>query len=236
MGLVTSVCRSVAAGSAVACRFPRSGLYAINREQDAGESLEQAVLRAVRGGLAAFQYRRKSHPADTASEREAAGLLAICHRHRVPLIVNDDVALAKRIGADGVHVGRHDLSPAEARAVLGQGAIIGVSCYDSVSLAQSAERAGADYVAFGRFFPSRTKPLATPARPDVLTEARRLLAVPIVAIGGINAENGGILLEAGAGLLAVVDAVFGAADPESAVRAFDRLFAGSGRSTKTVKR
>lgn len=211
--------------SAQICRFPRRGLYAINRDQDAGEALEQVLLRAIQGGgVAVFQYRRKS--VSKGGEREAASLLAHCRRQGIPLIVNDDVELAGRIGADGVHLGRDDVSVTDARAALGRDAIVGVSCYNSVARAQSAERAGADYVAFGRFFPSRTKPLATPADPGVLTEAKRVLAIPIVAIGGITLENGASLLEAGADVLAVVDAVFGAADPESAVRAFAELFAG----------
>lgn len=210
--------------TAVAGRFPSSGLYAINREQDFGPGLEQALIRAARGGVAVFQYRRKIGPSGIGRETEAAGLLEICRRFGIPMIVNDDAALARQLGADGVHLGREDGSPQEARAVLGQDAVIGVSCYDSVPRALEAERAGADYVAFGRFFPSRTKPLASSARLETLTEARRLLTVPIVAIGGITPENGASLLEAGADLLAVVDALFGAPDPGIAAAAFRLLF------------
>lgn len=209
-------------------RFPRGGLYAINRDEDSGDRLERALEKAIRGGLAVFQYRRKSGPRE-GREHEAARLLQICRRSGIPLIVNDDVELARRIGADGVHLGRGDTSLAAAREVLGRNAIIGVSCYDSVPRAQRLERAGADYVAFGRFFPSRTKPLATPADAGILTEARRLLTIPIVAIGGITPANGAVLRRAGADVLAVVDAVFGAADPEAAVRAFEALFANGGR-------
>ncbi len=209
-------------------RFPRSGLYGINRDQDTGDPLAQALEKAICGGLVVFQYRRKSAPSET-YEREAARLLDICRRSGIPMIVNDDVTLASRLGADGVHLGRDDGSPLAARQALGPNAIIGVSCYDSVARAQAAERKGADYVAFGRFFTSRTKPLATPADPATLTRARRLLRIPIVAIGGITPENGAVLLRAGADVLAVVDAVFGAADPEDAVHAFDFLFTPSGR-------
>lgn len=209
-------------------RFPRSGVYGINRDQDAGEVLEHALQQAIRGGLAVFQYRRKSASL-AAHEGEAARLLRRCRKCGIPFIVNDDVELARRIGADGVHIGREDSSLVAARQVLGPNVIIGVSCYDSVSRAQAAERDGADYVAFGRFFPSRTKPLAAPADPGTLTEARRLLRIPVVAIGGITPENGAALLRAGAEVLAVVDAVFGATDPEHAVRAFNALFSDGGR-------
>jgi thiamine-phosphate pyrophosphorylase len=207
--------------------FPRRGVYGINREQDSGASLEQAVAAAIRGGLRAFQYRRKSDSGDQPRFDEAVRLRLVCREAGIPFIVNDDIDLARRTAADGVHLGRDDASPREARSVLGPQAIIGVSCYDSLARAEAAQRVGADYVAFGRFFPSRTKPLASPARPETLKEARRLLRVPIVAIGGITRDNGPILLDAGADVLAVVDAVFGVDDPEQAVRELTALFAVS---------
>jgi thiamine-phosphate pyrophosphorylase len=201
--------------------FPRRGLYAITREgyPDAA-ALAEAVAASLRGGAAVVQYRAKS----AAAETEARVLLDVCRAAGVPFIVNDDVALALRVGADGVHLGRDDAGLAEARDLLGGGAIIGVSCYDSVERALHAEAAGADYVAFGRFFPSRTKPGASCARLDTLAAARQRLRVPIVAIGGITAENGGSLLKAGASVLAVIDGVFGAADPERAAERFRALW------------
>lgn len=208
----------------MAARFPCAGLYGINREEDRGPDLEQALERAVRGGLAVFQYRRKAADATAEREVEAARLLQICRRFGIPMIVNDDADLAVRLGADGVHLGRDDASVSSARAKLGAHAVIGVSCYDSVPRALAAEREGADYVAFGRFFPSRSKPLATPAHLETLTEAQRRIKLPIVAIGGITPENGGRLLDAGAGLLAAIDAVFGAGDPSIAAAAFRPLF------------
>jgi len=168
------------------------------------------------------QYRRKP---GSDREREADALLRICRNYNVPLLVNDDVGLACRIGADGVHLGKDDCSLTEARTRLGPAAIIGVSCYDSVEAALAAAQEGANYVAFGRFFPSRTKPQAPLAHVETLTEARRLLSLPIAAIGGITPENGARLLEAGADLLAVIDAVFGKPDPEEAANAFRTLFA-----------
>lgn len=205
--------------------FPVRGLYAITREGYASPAaLTEAVAAAIHGGAVAIQYRAKSAADGVA---EAAALLTACRAGGVPLIVNDDVALARRIGADGVHLGREDPNLAEARAVLGPGAIIGVSCYDSVAQAVLAEAAGANYVAFGRFFPSATKPGAPRARLETLAEARHRLKVPIAAIGGITPDNGGALLEAGAGLLAVIEGVFGGDDPEAAARRFGPLFAAA---------
>ncbi|HYE34458.1 thiamine phosphate synthase [Methylocaldum sp.] len=202
--------------------FPRSGLYAITREAYPNEqTLAEAVAGAVRGGAAVVQYRAKAARDPLG---EAARLLAICHEGRVPLIVNDDVELARRIGADGVHLGKEDLSLTEARQILGHDAIIGVSCYDSVELAVQAEARGADYVAFGRFFPSKTKPNAPCARFETLLEAKRHLHIPIVAIGGVTPENGELLLQAGADVLAVIEALFGVPDPELAAAEFLPLF------------
>ncbi|MBM4200686.1 MAG: thiamine phosphate synthase, partial [Gammaproteobacteria bacterium] len=195
----------------------------ITREQDADEALALTVRQALQGGASVVQLRDKS-PDHRA--RRAELLLGICHQHGVPLIINDDIALTGRLEADGVHLGRDDDSIAAARAALPPGTIIGVSCYDSVERAEEAEAEGADYVAFGRFFPSRTKPHAPRASVDTLRAACRRLTVPIVAIGGITAGNAASLVEAGAGLLAVVDAVFGEDEPERAARRFRPLFSG----------
>ncbi len=206
--------------------FPRSGLYAITREADRNErALAEAVAAAIRGGAGVIQYRAK---ASLDPLREAASVLAACRDGGVPLIINDDVELARRIGADGVHVGKDDVSLKEARDALGPNAIIGVSCYDSVDLAVRAEAGGASYVAFGRFFSSKTKPNAPCARLETLAEAKCRLSVPIVAIGGVTPENGGLLLKAGADLLAVIEAVFGEPDPGLAAAEFLPLFSEDG--------
>jgi thiamine-phosphate pyrophosphorylase len=203
-------------------RLPRRGLYAVTRADAAGaEALAAAVAAAALGGAALVQYRAKA----AAAEAEALAVLAACRAVGVPLIINDDVELALRIGADGVHLGRDDAGPAEARRRLGPGAILGVSCYDSVDLALRAEDAGADYVAFGRFFPSKTKPGAPLARLETLRLARQRTQLPLVAIGGITPDNGHVLLAAGADFLAVVEGVFGEGDPEAAARRFAPLFA-----------
>ena len=206
--------------------FPRQGLYVITRESPGPlQALLDEVAAAIRGGAGVVQYRAKQ-PLDPLAE--ASALLAICRQARIPFIVNDDIELAAAIGADGVHLGRDDGSIRDARHRLGQGACIGVSCYDDVERAVRAEQEGADYVAFGRFYPSRTKPNAPCARLSTLYQARQRLSVPIVAIGGITAENAVPLLEAGADWLAVIDGVFGGGDPERAARAFRDLWpAGS---------
>ncbi len=205
--------------------FPRCGLYAI---ADAG-CPEQAVSEAIVGGAVLLQYRDKSKSSD-ARRRQASALRRICHRHGVPLIVNDDPELARRVNADGVHLGRSDPPYALARELLGPRAIIGVSCYDELDRALVAAAAGADYVAFGSFFPSDTKPNAPRATPALLAHARRSLSIPIVAIGGITPENGGALIAAGADLLAAIRGVFGsparvAPDPRTAARRYASLFA-----------
>jgi len=189
----------------------------------AAPSLATQVAQAIAGGARVIQYRNKGGDPHRRL-REAQALLAVCRAGGVPLIVNDDVALAAHIGAEGVHLGRDDADPAGARTRLGPDAIIGVSCYDRLERGIAAQASGADYAAFGRFFPSRTKPLATPATPDLLRRAREILDIPLVAIGGITPDNGSILIAAGADMLAVVDAVFGQADIRAAAAAFAALF------------
>lgn len=201
------------------------GLYAIT---DAllipDDRLAAAVEQAIRGGARLVQYRDKSH--DNARRlAQAEALNELCRRHHIPLIINDDVELTERVGAAGVHVGQDDPAFATARARLGGNAIIGVSCYDRMDLALEAARAGADYVAFGTFFPSPTKPHEIRAPIELLREARAALHVPIVAIGGITPDNAPLLLDAGADALAVVSAVFAQPDIQAAARRFAALFA-----------
>ena len=174
------------------------------------------------GGARVLQYRNKV--ADAALRLEQArALRELTHEFSVPLIINDDAMLARQVDADGVHLGGEDGSVAAARAVLGSGKLIGVSCYNRLALAHEAVRQGADYVAFGSFFASTVKPDAVSASPDLLRQARREIAVPLVAIGGITVHNGAQLLEAGADALAVISAVFSAADIQDAARQFSNL-------------
>ena len=207
------------------------GLYAI---ADTGvitsNQLENQVAQALKGGAALVQYRDKTTDGER-RETQARALLEICRQHQVPLIVNDDVQLAYDIGADGVHLGRDDMPTREARQILGEGKIIGVSCYNEFSLALRAQQSGADYVAFGSFFPSKTKPGAVRAVIELLHSAKAHLDIPVAAIGGITLENGRILIEAGADMLAVIDGLFGQEDVMSAAEHYARLFqAIKGRS------
>jgi thiamine-phosphate pyrophosphorylase len=204
--------------------FPHAGLYAITDAPALdGRSLEDAVAAAISGGARVVQYRDKSDDHQR-RRQEASALLEICHRRRVPLIINDDPGLAIAIGADGVHLGRGDGDPAQVRESANGGFIIGVSCYNQASLAHDAVKAGADYIAYGSFYPSLTKPDAVSADLALVENSRSTIPVPIVAIGGITAENGAALLEAGVDLLAVVSGIFAAPNPEAAAVRYARLF------------
>jgi thiamine-phosphate pyrophosphorylase len=194
----------------------------LTREDDSDQRLFAGVSAALGAGARCVQYRDKSNDPQR-RQRQARALLALCQQHQVPLIINDDVALALRIGADGVHLGKNDPSVAVARARLGPQALIGVSCYDQWERAQAATAAGADYLAFGAFFDSDTKPQAIRAAPELLRRAA-CFGLPRVAIGGINADNGATLIRAGADALAVLGAIWTAADPAAAARAIAELF------------
>ena len=197
--------------------WPKRGIYAVTPEDRSGAGLVHAVAAAVEHGVGAVQYRDKSR--DTARRRsDAEALLAVCRPRSVPLIINDDVDLALATGAHGVHLGRDDGTLAAARSRLGEDAIIGVSCYDEAHRALAAAQGGADYVAFGSFFPSVTKPGAVRATTALVAAVRPRIDVPIVAIGGITADNAPPLLECGVDLLAVVNAIFGGSDIAGAVR------------------
>lgn len=202
-------------------KFPTRGLYAITQtEHKSPDTIIAEVTAALKGGAVVIQYRDKS-PDDT--EALATALLEICHHHNAPLIINDDIVLAKKVGADGVHLGRDDDSVSNARKQLGNDTIIGVSCYDDLDKALQMQAQGVDYVAFGRFFPSNSKPLASPAHIETLLQARQTIDIPVVAIGGILPENGDQLLTAGADLLAVIGGVFDQ-NPEQSARAYQALF------------
>ncbi len=202
--------------------FP-GGLYAITFETEDTDRLLAQVELALAGGVAAVQYRDKS--ADVARRHEQASeLVALCRRFGVPLIVNDDLRLADLTDADGVHLGREDGTLREARIILGKHKIIGATCYQSLDLARAAQSQGADYVAFGSFFPSPTKPAAPRADLALLQQAADAIQVPIVAIGGITLANAPQLLDAGADSLAVLSAVFDAPDVRAAARDLNQLF------------
>jgi thiamine-phosphate pyrophosphorylase len=203
--------------------LPR-GLYAIaDTALLPAEELVANVAYAIQGGAVMIQYRDKGND-EMRRQYEAADLSNLCRPLGVPLIINDDMELASNIMAKGVHLGKDDADIASARAKLGANAIIGVSCYNDLQRAIEAEKAGADYVAFGSFFASPTKPNAVQADPDLLRQAKAQLTIPVVAIGGINADNGAQLVTAGADMLAVIHGVFGQPDIAAAAEKIAKLF------------
>ena len=189
---------------------------------DVGGTFPERLARALDAGpVAAFQFRVKDIDEHEAA-RLAAPLQEICAAREVAFIVNDSISLAKRIKADGVHLGQDDGTVEEARQRLGRDAQIGVTCHNSRHLAMEAGEAGADYVAFGAFFPTTTKQTEHRAEPDLLSWWQELMEIPCVAIGGITPENCAPLVEAGADLLAVSGAVWNG-DEVEAVKAFHRV-------------
>jgi thiamine-phosphate pyrophosphorylase len=198
------------------------GLYAVTPEAADPRVLLRLVGAAIDGGARLIQYRAKALRAPERHRRGEA-LLALCRDRGIPLIVNDDLALALALGADGVHLGRDDGDPREARARMPE-AILGVSCYDDPSRVVAAAHAGADYVGVGSVFASPTKPLAARAGLAALAEARRRSAIPIAAIGGITTANAALAVAAGADMLAVISALFDAPDVAAAARALSRTF------------
>lgn len=201
------------------------GLYAITPDALCREPqrLGAAVAAALRGGARLIQYRDKiSTPVQRL--QLARELLTLCRRHQVPLIINDDMQLAAEAGADGVHIGMSDAPLAQARALLGPRAIIGVTCGNSIERALAAQAGGANYISFGRFFDSRTKPHAPPAGIETLRQARAEIKIPICAIGGLTPKNAAPLIAAGADLIAAVGGLFDAADVKAATQEYSRLF------------
>ena len=193
------------------------GLYLITPDARDPSRLLERVLPLL-PFAACLQLRAKSMD-DSLLRDAGARLREACADARVPFIVNDDARLAQELAADGVHLGEHDGGIAGARALLGEDAIIGVSCYDDLERARTLTAQGADYLAFGAFFPSPTKPHARRASLDLLRDSA-VFGLPRVAIGGITPDNAGPLVAAGADLLAVISGVFDAPDPIKAARAY----------------
>ncbi|WP_211460800.1 thiamine phosphate synthase [Collimonas silvisoli] len=199
------------------------GLYIVTPDWDDTDKLLQVTEQALQGGAALLQYRHKS--ADAAlRQQQAEALLALCRRYQRPFIINDYVDLCLALDADGIHVGGTDASVAEVRAMVGADKIVGASCYGDLELAHAAYRAGASYVAFGGFYPSRVKkyPVTTP--PDIVTRAKAEIALPNVVIGGMTQENAVPLIAAGADMVAAISSVYLAEDPTAAARSFVALF------------
>lgn len=200
------------------------GLYVItDPELIPADRLLNDVIEVIAGGARIVQYRNKS--ADYPTRRQQAReIREVCRDRNVTFIVNDDAELAVELDADGVHIGEQDLALPAARLVVGPTRLIGVSCYNDLTRARRSWERGADYVAFGSFYSSATKPNARRASLALLRRARQELPIPIIAIGGITLENGASLLQAGADALAVIRAVFAAADRRIAAEQLANLF------------
>jgi len=204
-----------------------SGLYLIT-DPCWGEQLVNKVESALQGGCRLVQYRNKNASAPQAAA-ESRELLALCRRYKTPLLINDNPSLAALIDADGVHIGQGDSDCRSARELLGPNKIIGVTCHSQLALAQEAQKAGADYVAFGRFFPSETKPEADQAPLSLIGEAKSQLRIPVVAIGGITLDNAPRIISLGADMLAVSHSLLSAEDCAHQTRAFAHYFSSSTR-------
>jgi len=200
-----------------------AGLYAVTPDEARTDVLVLKVKQALAGGAVAVQYRNKAAGPQLRLEQGRA-LAALCAAAGAIFVVNDDVALALELDADGVHLGAEDGDLAEARRRLGRGKLLGASCYDRIELAAAAVRAGADHLAFGSVFSSPTKPDAVRAPLALFAEARRRFALPLVAIGGINLQNAPEAFAAGADAVAVISAVFEANDVAGRAAAFTRIY------------
>lgn len=199
------------------------GLYLVTPDWDDTEQLVAASEQAIEGGATLLQYRHKT-AGDALRTEQASALLALCRRLGVPLIINDHIELCERLDADGIHVGGTDATVAEVRARLGKQKIVGASCYGDLQLATHAAAAGASYVAFGGFYPSRVKKYAVTTPPDIITRALSGLDVPLCVIGGMTAENSRPLVGLGAHMVAAISSVYSADDPRSAAAQFTALF------------
>jgi thiamine-phosphate pyrophosphorylase len=199
------------------------GLYLVTPDWDDTDRLLAATGRALEGGAALVQYRHKT-ASDPLRAEQAGALLALCRRHGRPLVINDHLDLCLCLDADGVHVGGLDASVAQVRTALGPDRIVGASCYGQFALAEAAQAAGASYVAFGGFYPSRVKVYEVSTSPDIVARAKAALRVPVVVIGGMTVENARPLVERGADMVAAISSVYRAEEPATAAREFAALF------------
>ncbi|MBC7574610.1 MAG: thiamine phosphate synthase [Herminiimonas sp.] len=201
----------------------KKGLYLVTPDWDDTAHLLAVTTAALEGGVVLLQYRHKT--AGPALQREqATALLALCRQFDCPFIINDHVALALEIGADGVHVGGTDAAVSAVRAQVGPDRIVGASCYGDLALAKAAHAAGASYVAYGGFYPSKVKKYPVTTAVDILLQSRNVLPLPSVVIGGMTPENATPLIVAGADMVAAISSVYLADDPKQAAQAFAALF------------
>lgn len=199
------------------------GLYLVTPDWDDTAILLESTEAALQGGACLVQYRHKT-AGEALRKSQAQALLMLCRRYAVPFVINDHVALCQEINADGVHVGGTDASVATVRAELGAGKIVGASCYGDLQLARDAAKAGASYVAFGGFYPSRVKKYVVSTSHDIVGQAKAELTIPVCVIGGMTPSNAQPLVAAGADLVAAISSVYGTVDSQAAARAFTALF------------
>ena len=195
------------------------GLYAITDSKLMGSEFISKAEQAILGGINILQYRNKTAPLDQ-QEQEALKLAQLCKINNVLFLINDNVDLALKVNADGVHLGQHDTPLQQAREQLGKDKVIGVTCHNKIELAVEAQKNGADYVAFGRFFNSETKPAASPAELPLISKSKKSISIPVVAIGGITQKFAPLLLKEGVDMLAVIHGLFGQDDILRASRQF----------------
>lgn len=199
------------------------GLYIVTPDWDDTERLVTATQAAIEGGASLVQYRHKT-ASDALRKEQALALQAVCKAYQVPFIVNDFVGLAAEIDADGVHVGGTDLAVAQARAQLGPDKIVGSSCYGEMARADTAEKEGASYAAFGGFYPSRVKKYAVTTSPDIIAQAKKEITIPVVVIGGMTPDNIAPLIAQGADMVAAVSGVYMQDNVKEAAREFCDYF------------
>lgn len=200
------------------------GLYSVTDEKlIVPEQFSATIKQILQGGGKIIQYRNKSNN-ENLRKHQAIELKRLCNQYKALFIINDDVELARQVKADGVHLGQNDSSISQARTALGKQAIIGVSCYNRFDLAQQAQNEGADYIAFGAFFPSAIKPEACVADIKLLIQAKQQLSIPVCAIGGINIDNAAQLVTNGADMIAVISGLLTQKDIASSAQKLSALF------------
>jgi thiamine-phosphate pyrophosphorylase len=199
------------------------GLYLVTPDWDDTQKLLEVTEAGLRGGASLLQYRHKT-ASPALRKEQAAALQALCRRYERPFIINDFVELCIELDADGIHVGGTDAAVAQVRAAVGPSKIVGSSCYGSLQLAREAHAAGASYVAFGGFYPSRVKKYEVTTQPEIVAQAKKEIPVPNVVIGGMTQQNAVPLVAQGTDMVAVISSVYMVDDPEAAARAFAALF------------
>ncbi len=201
-----------------------SGLYAITPDLENTNDLLNKVQQALEGRVQLIQYRNKLAN-EILRRKQAKLLLQLCREYGIPLIINDHLDLAIEIDADGLHVGQDDMSVTKARNQFGQDKIIGASCYNNLNLAVQAEKEGADYVAFGTFFSSLTKPNTISVTMDLVDQAKKKISLPIVAIGGIKLANARTVIQGGCAAVAVCNDLFHTENIKTTATQYSQLFA-----------